>query len=182
MQTLTGAIVTQDGHVLTAVDGGGLGDSHSAPHGVALTTGATTAGPFETFTLVWVDQATHRFALKTYDGHYVTAVKGGGIGGPDSAQCPIHTDSGSYGYGPQETFTLNLLPDKIHVTIRTPDGAHFLSAVNGGSVGGSNHVPIHTDATHMEAEAVFHLKRKTAPLPRPTPAPVYGGPPRRPPG
>ncbi len=38
-------------------EGWRLGDPNSAPHGVALTTGATTAGPLETFTLIWVNKS-----------------------------------------------------------------------------------------------------------------------------
>lgn len=177
-QTLTGAIQTHNGHLLTAVNGGGLGDPKSAPQGVALSTGATTAGPFETFTLVWVDKSANTFALKTHDGHFVTAVKGGGIGGPDSDQSPVHTDVTAI--GPEETFTITLLADNIHATIQTADGRHFLSAVNGGGVGGSNQVPIHTDATTMGAGAVFQLI--LARQPERMPAPVYGGPPPKRPG
>ena len=178
LQALTGAVVTQNGYLLRAVNGGGLGDPQSAPHGVALTTGATSAGPFETFTLIWVDEAKRKFALKTHDGHYVTAVKGGGIGGPDSAQSPLHTNSTDY--GPWETFTITLLPDKTHATIQTPDGRHFLSAVNGGGVGGSNQAPLHTNSTQMGAGEVFQLNPARPPE-RP-PAPLYGGPPPRRPG
>ena len=175
--TLTYGIQTQNSHLLTAVNGGGLGDPKLAPHGVALSTGATTAGPFETFTFVWVDKSRNTFALKTHDGHFVTAVNGGGIGGPDSDQSPVHTDAEIN--GPWGSFTITLLPDNTHATIRTADGRHFLSAVNGGGVGGSNQVPIHTDATAMVPAAVFQFV--PAWRPRRSPAPVYGGPPRRPP-
>jgi len=177
-QTLVRAIQTQNGHWLTAVKGGGLGDPRSAPHGVALSTGATTVGPFETFTFVWVDKSANTFALKTHDGHFVTAVNGGGIGGPDSAQSPVHTDATAF--EPWGTFTITLLPDNVHATIQTGDGRHFLSAVNGGGVGGSNRMPIHTDATTLGAAAVFQLV--PAQRQERAPAPVYGGPPRRPPG
>lgn len=177
-QILTGALQTQNGDFLTAVNGGGLGDPKSASEGVALSTGATKAGPFETFTLVWVNKSANTFALKTYDGHFVTAVDGGGIGGPNSDQSPVHTDGSDI--GPWEKFTITLLHDNIHATIGTPDGTHFLSAVKGGGVGGSNKVPVHTDATTLGAAAVFQLVT-VRPHDRP-PAPVYGGPPPRPPG
>ena len=177
VQSITSSIQTQDGHLLTAVNGGGLGDPKSAPHGVALCTGATTAGRFETFTLVWVDESAKTFALKTYDNHFVTAVNGGGISGPDSDKSPVHTDSKST--VPSGNFTITLLADKTHVTIRTADGKHFLSAVNGGGVGGSNKVPIHTDATSIGRGAVFQLIRAWRPV-RPE-ATVYGGPTLKPP-
>lgn len=177
-QILVRALKTHNGHFLSAVNGGGLGDAKSAPLGVALTTGATTAGTLETFTFVWVNKAMNTFGLKTPDGHFVTAVDGGGIGGPDSGQSPVHADAANV--GPNEKFTITLLPDNVHATIQTADGRHFLSAVNGGGVGGSSKAPIHTDATATVAAAVFQL----IPVPvRPrTPAPVYGGPPLRPPG
>jgi hypothetical protein len=175
--SITSSIQTKNGHLLSAVNGGGLGDPKSAPYGVALSTGAATAGPFETFTLVWVDELARTFALKTYDNHFVTAVNGGGIGGPDSDRSPVHTDSKSA--APSGNFTITLLADHTHVTIRTADGKHFLSAVNGGGVGGSNKVPIHTDATTMRPEAVFQLTRAWRPV-RPE-ATVYGGPTLKPP-
>ncbi len=176
-QTLICAIQTHNGHLLSAVNGGGLGDPKSAHHGVALSTGATAAGPFETFTWVWVDRSAETFALKTYDGHFVTAVHGGGIGGPNNDHSPLHTDTTDN--GPWEKFTITLLPDNLHATIQTADGRHFLSAVNGGGVGGSNQVPIRTDATTMGAGAVFQLV-PVRPVERPS-APVYGGPPAKPP-
>jgi hypothetical protein len=168
------AIRTQNGHLLTAVNGGGLGDPHSAPHGVALSTGATTAGPFETFTLIRVNKVGNTFALKTHDGHFLTAVNGGGIGGPDSSHSPVHADATDF--EPWGSFTITLLPDNVHATIRTADGRHFLSAVNGGGVGGSNNVPFHTDATTMGPAAVFQLV-PARPQQR-APATVYGGPTR----
>jgi len=171
-QSITSSIQTKNGHLLSAVNGGGLGDPKSAPHGVALCTGATTPGPFETFTLVWVDESAKTFALKTYDNHFVTAVNGGGIGGPDSDRSPVHTDSKSA--APSGNFTITLLADHTHVTIRTADGKHYLSAVNGGGVGGSNKVPIHTDATTMGPEAVFQFVPTGRPV-RPQ-AIMYGGP------
>ena len=173
-QILVRAIQTPNGHLLTAVKGGGLGNPKSAPHGVALTTGATTAGPLETFTFVWLNKATNTFALKTRDGHFVTAVEG--IGGPDSEQAPIHTTATAL--DPWAEFTVTLLPDNVHATIRTADGRHFLSAANGGGVGGSSKAAIHTDATQMVPTAVFQLV-PAGPLNRP-PATIYGGPPIQP--
>ncbi len=171
-QTMAVAIQTHDLHILTAVNGGGVGDPKSAPHGVALTTGATTAGPFETFTLIWVKKP-FTFALKTHDGHYVTAVNGGGIGGPESVQSPIHTDVRIY--EPSAKFTITILPDNNHATIQTADGKHFLSAVNGGGVGGSNEISVRTDSTTMGQEEVFRVVPAEPPE-KTLPAPLYGGP------
>jgi hypothetical protein len=176
-QTLTLAIQTHNGHLLTAVNGGGLGNPKSAPRGVALTTGATTAGPLETFTLVWVNKSERTFALKTHDGHFVTAVNGGGIGGPDSVKSPVHANVTTF--APWAKFTITMLPDDIHATIRTADGKHFVSAVQGGGVGGSNEIPIRTDAGTMTPEAVFRVVPAKPPANLP-PAAVYGGPVPRP--
>ena len=180
VRTFTGAIVTANGHFLSAVNGGGLGDSNSASSGAALSTGATRVGPNETFTLVWVDEPKQRFALKTRDGHFVTAVNGGGIAGADSAQSPIHTDRTRYGRG--EEFTIMLDPESLHATIRTSDGAHYLSAVKGGGVGGSNRAPIRTNATQIVPEAVFHIDTEILRQDHVPPAAVYGGPALRRPG
>jgi hypothetical protein len=164
---------------LTAVKGGGLGNPNSAPEGVALSTGATTAGPFETFTFVWVNKAENTFTLRSHDGHLVTAVNGGGIGGPDTVKAPIHADA--KGFAPWASFTITLLPDSVHATIQTADGKHFLSAVNGGGVGGSNQVPLHTDTTIMGTAAIFQLVSvPPTPTPGPTSAPPHGVPPRKP--
>jgi hypothetical protein len=152
-----GSIQTQNGHFLTAVNGGGLGDPFSAPDGVALTTGAARAGRFERFTIVWVDQAAGKFALKTFNNYFVTAVNGGGIAGPNSDKSPVHTDSTAK--GPWSEFKITLLPYPYRslVTIQTPDGQHYLSAVKGGGVGGTNNEPIRTDATTIGPTEVFRL-------------------------
>jgi hypothetical protein len=85
--------------------------------------------------------------IKTVDGHFLTAVDGGGVGGPDSGpqSAAIHTDATSR--GSWETFTCAIsLPSTI--TFKTNDG-HFVTAVNGGNIGGPNANPfqLHTDAT-----------------------------------
>ncbi|MGA7650870.1 MAG: PepSY domain-containing protein [Terracidiphilus sp.] len=155
MKSLTGAVQTQNGHLLTAVNGGGLGEPDSAPEGVALCTGAKTAGPRETFTIVWVDKAAGTFALKTHDNHFVSAVQGGGIGGPNDERAPVHTDTRFS--GPWEKFRINVLADNMHVTIQTPDRQHFLCAVNGGGVGGASNQSIRTDASTLGAAETFRF-------------------------
>src|ERR1700733_8743691 len=96
--TYKGNIYCPDGlHVLTAVNGGGLGDS--SDDGVALFTNATTASTQETFKLILQADSPAigsgmRFALQTSDGkNYLTAINGGGVGGANDATCPIHTDA-----------------------------------------------------------------------------------------
>lgn len=131
------ALRTVDGHALTLADGGGLGDGTTA-----LTTDRFVPGPWETFGVEWLD--TTVLALRTHDGHYVTAVHGGGMGGPNDATCPVHTDA--TWVGPWEQLTLTYDPLLKTATLQTPRG-RFVSAVNGGGVGGPDNVPIHTDAT-----------------------------------
>jgi len=158
--SVIGSIQTQNGHFLTAINGGGLGDPFSAPDGVALSTGATRARRLERFQLVWVDRSAGTFALRTVDKHFVTAAGGGGIGGPNSELSPIHTDSKTK--GPWDQFRITLLYNGEiplnYVTIQTPDGEHYLSAVNGGGVGGStSDAPIRTDATSIGPAEVFRI-------------------------
>lgn len=139
---ITGRIQTQAGYFLTAVNGGGIGGPDSGSGATALHTDATLAGPWELFTLVVLDE-TH-FALKTADGHYVTAVNGGGIGpARGTAREPVITNSTT----PAPMFKIHRTPSG-QVTIATADG-HFLTAVQGGGFGGPAVTPIHTDATAL---------------------------------
>ena len=146
------AIKTSDGrHYLTAVNGGGLGE----PSGIALNTNAQTAGAWETFKIVVLSGGPYfgspntTFAIQTSGGNYVTAVNGGGIGGPNDASSPIHADATTI--GPWEKFTFNVTnptaPGQYEpiVNIQTLSG-DYLTAVNGGGIGGLNNIPIHTDA------------------------------------
>jgi hypothetical protein len=155
LRSLTGAIQTQNGHLLTAAKGGGLGVPNLAADGVALCTGADAVGPFEEFTIVWVDQPNGIFALKTYDGHFVTAVDGGGVDGPDDERSPVHTDAEASGVW--EQFTIAVLADDAHVSIQTSDLKHFLSAVKGGGVRGGGDQAIRTDATTLGPAETFKL-------------------------
>jgi hypothetical protein len=164
-QTLAGAFQTQNGHYLTAVKGGGLGGPNSGPGESALYTNSTNAGLWETFTIVWVNKAQCKFALKTANNNFVTAVNGGGIGGPNSGQSPVLSDATTVGLS--EHFTITLEADNAHVTVRTSDGRHFLTAVNGGGIGGSNNVPIHTDTDSMGAWEEFGLIPPDCAAPRP---------------
>jgi hypothetical protein len=64
---------------------------------------AARIGPWERFTMVTID-ARH-CALMTGDGHFVTAVNGGGWGGSDASnRFPIHTNAATTGAA--ETFTI----------------------------------------------------------------------------
>lgn len=146
------ALRTVNGNTLTIVNGGGLPNPIAGMPFVALHTAATQPGLMETFVPEWVD-STH-VALKTSDGHYVTAVKGGGVGGPNSALCPVHTDA--TWMGPWEMLRWNYNPKNETVCIQTPDG-HYLSAIDGGGIGGADTMPIHTDATARGPWEVFEI-------------------------
>ena len=147
------ALRTNGGNYVTIVDGGGLGGPNNGPGAVALHTDAAAAGPWEQFQVVWVPGSNH-VALKTEDGHYVTAINGGGIGGPNDQTCPVHTDATAIqGW---EQLVLDYDPNTQIGTLRTSDG-HYLTAVNGGGFGGPNDVPIHTDATTVGPWETFSV-------------------------
>lgn len=146
--TDTVAIRTPNGvNYLTVVNNGGL-----PPIGrhVAIASYATSVGPNETFAYVRTGTAHLNFALQCPNGvNYVTAVNGGGMGGPNDGTCPIHTDAAQI--GPWETLTLEWLDaNKQKVAIKTSSG-YYLSAVDGGGIGddGRNSHPIHTDASKI---------------------------------
>jgi hypothetical protein len=157
-------IQTATGNFLTAANGGGLGGSEP------LRTDATTAGAWETFRLQRLSGTAidGTYALQTANGLFVSAVNGGGIGGPNDATSPVHTDAKTA--GGWETWTLNF-PSIIAeqgllapVTLTTPDGAHFLTANNGGGLGASradvqNHItpPLVTTSTSVGPAETFHI-------------------------
>jgi hypothetical protein len=162
MPTYTGNILTPNGrNMLTAVNYGGLGGPDNGPGVVALHTDkktTTTPGPWETFQLILQPGSTlgpgMKFALQTMNGDYITAINGGGIGGPNNNTCPIHTDATNP--STWEAFSLNV-DDSVNppaVTISTvfpPAGGttYFLTAVDGGGIGGPNTQPVHSDATSI---------------------------------
>jgi hypothetical protein len=177
MKTLIGNILTANGkNYVTAVNGGGLGGPDSGPSAVPLHTDAISAGVWETFNLILQPGSPPigpgmKFALQTSDGkNYVTAVNGGGIGGPNDATCPIHTDATAP--GSWEFFTL-----KINDTVNPPTvqispllalplvGARYLTAVNGGGIGGPNTQPVHSDATGVGAWEQFSFSGQGQPNP-----------------
>jgi hypothetical protein len=148
----TMAIGTVNGHTLTIVNNGGLGGGN-----VAIQTDRRAVGPWETFTIIPIDQNLKTFALKTCNGNYVTAVNGGGMGGPNDASSPVHTDATWTRIW--ETLIFEELADGNYA-ICTPTG-YYLTAVNGGGFGGPNTQPIHTDATAIGPWETFTLLKIT---------------------
>jgi hypothetical protein len=124
--SFTGAAQTANGsNFLTVVNDGGLTNASSS-----IQTFATTVGVTEQFTLQWLDRPNGKFALKTSNGSFVTAVGGGGHGGPNTAAAPIHTDATTVGTWERLTFVLQ---DNDTYAIKT-DSGFFLTATNGGGV------------------------------------------------
>ncbi len=139
-------------NTLTCVSQGGLPAGNKQ---VAIATDATTIGNYELFTLVCVDVVNSKYALQTANGNFVTFVGEGGIGGPNSADSPLHTDASWV--RSWEKFTLEF-QDSGKVAIKCPNGKNYLTAVNGGGVGGPNTTPIHTDATWVKAWEMITIK------------------------
>lgn len=143
------------GYFLRAVNGGGMGGANCGSHDLALHTNATQIGSWERFTITWLGP--NQVTLQTVDGDYVTATKGGDVGG--SGQ-PIVTN-GKTG-GRNEEFTLVPLPKygaNIYA-IRTPNGINYVTAANGGGCGGNdpgNKYPIHTNATTIGPWQEFYV-------------------------
>lgn len=96
------------------------------------------------------------FALRTAGGDYVTAVNNGGVGGPNNDSSPIHTDATEIGDWETFAFNVNNNISPRTVTIQTWNG-NYLTAVNGGGVGGANNVPVHTNAKQIGPWETFSV-------------------------
>lgn len=153
-------IETVDGHYLTAAGGGGYGGANEGPDAVALRSDAVHADASVRFDWIWLDKDHTRFALKTMKGTFLTAVNGGGIGGPNDGRSPFHTDAKAL--GPDEVFRVHFDAGG-KVTLRTRKG-FYMSAVNGGGYGGPNTVPLHTDATSIGPWETFQLAVSRDPM------------------
>jgi len=157
-------IRTVDGHLLTAVNDGGVGGPATGPAAAALHTDVSCAapGPFETLTCV--SAGDDRMAFRTAAGTYLTAVRGGGIGGPNADPYQVHTDATVV--GPWEQFTLVRLHDG-KCALKAPDG-HWVTVVGGGGYGeAGNRMPIHTDATRLGPWETFTVAAVPPPAPPP---------------
>jgi hypothetical protein len=160
---------TSNGHFVTAANGGGLGEG-----GSSLQTDRTIPQSWETFLLL-VDRSQNppHVAFLAQSGNYVTANNGGGMGGPNTAASPMHTDativnvdekyniySTSCASAPQ----VNALVQWVFgnpfshsascVVIQTANG-DFLTAQYGGGQGGGPADPFRTNATTAQAWETF---------------------------
>lgn len=139
------AIATANGSYLTAVNGGGVGGPN-AVHTQPFPPGTVVSGFKETFTLL--PQPDGKYAIQTYRGTYLTAVRGGGLSGPDT----IHTDATRI--DAWEKFAIERQADGTYA-IRTVNG-NYLTAVNGGGIG-EGRGAIHTNATTVSGWEKFKL-------------------------
>jgi len=159
--TITPAcILTAKRNFLVAVGGGGIGSPSSGPGATALRTDATSPNQWEVFTLIPKD-TTHA-ALQTADGrHYVTAVKGGGMGPSPTGSLPLPIVTNGQFSEPETVFHIVLLArDKqkgfAKVRLVTPDVKHYVVAANGGGVN-SRGDPMRTDATKPGIDELFEM-------------------------
>lgn len=155
------ALRTINGHFVTALGGGGgPKEPNCNPGSVALHEDATRIGPWEIFKLVLLGSsagAPHRYAFQTSNGmNYVSAVDGGGIGGSAAAPSSQLLTNATH-IGPNEAFRIIAVgvAASNRVAIQTPDGKHYVSAANGGSCGGPDNVPFHTNAKSIGPSEEF---------------------------
>jgi hypothetical protein len=132
---------------LTAVNNGGLKNSE-----LAMSTGATTVGPNEKFYVEIVDLGQDKFALRTLSGFFITFENGGGIGGPNDASCPIHTDATKVG-GWEQFVAVRQLDGTY--AFRTATGGFYLTAVNGGGRKPAGTPPVSSIATTRGTNEIF---------------------------
>jgi hypothetical protein len=103
--------------------------------------------------------------IKTPNGTYLTAVNGGGLGGPDAGTGLVALHSDATAASTWETFTLVLSPagQKIGPGMTfgliTSSGKNYVTAVNGGGISGPNDgtCPFHTDAKSASGWEQFTL-------------------------
>lgn len=160
-------IQTSNGHLLTAVNGGGLTGAVTP-----LATGATQVLEWETFVLTWENFQAKTFTISTMNGPFVTANQGGGIWEPNTNQSPIHTDVKPPG-GAWEQFAFFSVPcanlaqwqiveknlfGSTCVAVQTSDGQHFISAWFGGGITEPITFPVRTDAPNALAWEIFQLQ------------------------
>ncbi|MGA9945049.1 MAG: hypothetical protein WBE79_01495 [Candidatus Cybelea sp.] len=161
------AIRTSGGFFVTAIGGGGgPTEPNCNPGWVALHENATRIGPWETFKLVHAPitvAGPRKYAFRTNDGSYITAVNGGGIGDQSGTNPSSQLITNSTSAGAQEEFTLVPVAasDLGRVAIQTPDGKHFVTAVNGGGCDGPDSVPFHSNAKVIGPNEAFTLIKST---------------------
>jgi len=150
-------IQTVNGYYLTAVNGGGVGGPPSGNCPAVIYTNVSTPepGPWETFTCIAL--GANQVAFQTATGDYMTAVGGGGIGGPNADPYEIHTDvSPTRWLGPWEQFQIVWLSGE-ECALKTDNG-DWVTAVSGGGCGepGDSYA-IRTNATSIGPDETFTI-------------------------
>jgi hypothetical protein len=141
------AIRTSNGHYLTAINGGGMGE---AANHLPIHTDAGKVGGWEKFRVRFHPDGF--CTIQTFSGNYLTAVNGGGVGAPPNH--PVATDRSEI--QEWETFTMESLGQGLYA-FKTARGS-YLNAVGGGGKGeAANKLPLHTDATHAKGWEKFIL-------------------------
>lgn len=92
-----------------------------------------------------------KVGIRTFNGNYVTAVNGGGMG-EDANALPIHTDA--VVAQDWEKFQINFHDDG---TCKIFNG-YYLTAVNGGGIAAPAGSPVATDATEIGKFETFTLE------------------------
>jgi len=94
-----------------------------------------------------------KVGIRTFNGNYVTAVNGGGMG-EDANALPIHTDAVIV--QDWEKFEISFHDDGT-CTIFT---GYYLTAVNGGGIAAPAGSPVATDATEIGKFETFTLEEQ----------------------
>ena len=96
-----------------------------------------------------------KVGIRTYNGNYVTAVNGGGMG-EDANALPIHTDA--VVVQAWEKFTIYFNDDgTCNIMTYAP---YYLMAVNGGGITAPAGSPVGTDATEIGPWETFTLEEQ----------------------
>jgi hypothetical protein len=166
------SLQTANGHFVTAVNGGGLGEA-----GSSLQTDRTIPLAWETF-LILVDRPVGsltppHIALLTETGNYVTANNGGGMGGPNTSAAPMHTDATAVNAWEKFTFfTTSCASSQQIITLfnwinsnymehtgscvfMATSNGNFVTTLYGGAYGGGPSDPFRTNATSAQAWETF---------------------------
>ena len=138
-------IRTVNGFYVTAINGGGMGESANV---LPVHTDAVVVQDWEMFQVYFSDDGTCK--IFTSGAYWLTAVNGGGIAA--AANSPVATDREEI--GPWETFSLEEQPNGLFA-FKTPNG-NYLTAVNGGGMA-TEGAPLHTDQTEVSLFGVFML-------------------------
>ena len=161
------ALRTSGGYFVSANGGGGgIHEPSCNPGWVALQDTATHITQWETFKMIPVATTVtgpRQYAFQTWDGDYLMAVNGGGLGDENGANPSSQLITTATRVGPQEQF--KIVPVSAardgRVAIQTPDGKHFVTAANGGGCGGPDTVPFHSNARVIGSYETFALIRST---------------------